>query len=100
MMGKIAEVIVDISHSDIDRVFDYIIPDGLHVSLGDRVRVPFGKNRYSEGYIIRIKDESDVPAGRLKAVDKKLDEIPVITCELTELALWVAEKYHSTKADA
>ena len=38
----IAEVIVDISGSEVDRVFDYSVADAPEVQRGSRVAVPFG----------------------------------------------------------
>ena len=47
----IAEVIVDVMSSEVDRVFDYNIPSSLDdITVGFRVLVPFG-NRKIEGYI-------------------------------------------------
>ena len=45
MFGR---VIVDIASSQVDKVFDYIIPDDCLVSRWYRVLVPFG-NRFIEG---------------------------------------------------
>ena len=39
----IAEVIVDISTSDIDKIFDYIAPPELDLRVGDRVKVQIGR---------------------------------------------------------
>ena len=39
----IARAIVDISTSDVDKVFDYLIPESLDLHVGDRVKVPFGR---------------------------------------------------------
>ena len=42
--GKIvvAEVIVDIAHSDVDKIFDYLC--GEEITAGMRVAVPFGRS--------------------------------------------------------
>ena len=53
----IARVIVDIRNGDVDKIFDYIVPDGMDLHAGDRVLVPFGK-RDTEGYCIAISDDS------------------------------------------
>lgn len=45
----IYKVIVDISNSEVDRVFDY--RSNFPLSPGDRVLVPFGKRKI-EGYVI------------------------------------------------
>ena len=67
----IAEVIVDVANSEVDKIFDYIaIPD---VSIGDRVLVPFGR-RTIEGYVINLKDKSDLPKDKLEEGLNKLKE--------------------------
>ena len=53
----IAEVIVDITASDVDRVFDYNIGN-LNVAVGNRVCVPFA-NRKIEGVVIKIKEKTN-----------------------------------------
>ena len=44
MSQQYADIIIDISHSAIDRVFQYRIPDALleKVQVGSLVEVPFG----------------------------------------------------------
>ena len=49
-----AEVIVDISAGNVDKIFDYDIT-GFDVCEGYRVLVPFGKFKV-EGFIIRVKE--------------------------------------------
>ena len=45
MKQRIAQVVIDINHSKLDRVFDYLIPESLsgQIGVGMPVRVPFGK---------------------------------------------------------
>lgn len=93
----IAKVIVDISASDVDRVFDYIAVDP--VCKGSRVLVPFGK-RSIEGYVIDITDESDVPADKLKAIERCLDDGPIISDEFLRLCEYMTETFHLRKVDA
>lgn len=81
----IAEVIVDVMSSEVDRVFDYNIPSSLsNLTVGYRVKVPFG-NRKIEGYVVGIKDSTDCPLDKLKSIDSILDSFPVIKPELIEL---------------
>lgn len=88
----IAEVIVDVAHSEIDRVFDYSFTDE-NVKIGCRVEVPFGYGT-KEGFVIDIKQTTDVPAGKLKSIKKVLDDFPVINDECLELAKFVKNNYH------
>ena len=67
----IAEIIVDVLSSEVDKVFDYNIPSSFeHITVGFRVLVPFG-NRKIEGYIVNIKDSTDCPPDKLKSIVEK-----------------------------
>lgn len=82
------EVIVDISNSEIDKVFDYIAP--FSVEIGHRVLVPFGR-RQVEGFVVGKKEHSDCKYD-IKDIIMKLDEYPVILPEMLELARYMATK--------
>lgn len=82
----IYEVIVDISNSEVDKVFDYLSP--FPVNIGDRVLVPFGK-RQIEGYIIGEKEKS-VGSYDLKDIIMKLDDFTAITPEMLELTKFMS----------
>lgn len=88
----IAEVIVDISNGEVDRVFDYNVPSALVLKRGMRVSVPFGR-RNIEGYVMKLKESSDLPADKLKSIYSSLDEYAVITEEMFSLMLFMREKY-------
>ena len=99
-MKKIfCEVIVDIAHSNIDRVFDYLMPENMNAGIGYRVLVPFG-NKNIEGIILRFKESTEVPEDRLKAVSSVLDDMPIVTEDQIELAGYLCVKYRTTMAFA
>ncbi len=99
-MKKIfCEVIVDIAHSNIDRVFDYLMPESMNAGIGYRVLVPFG-NKNIEGIILRFKDSTEVPEERLKEVSSVLDDMPIVTEDQIELAGYLCVKYRTTMAFA
>ena len=81
----IAEVIVDISTSEIDKIFDYIVPPDLALQVGDRVKVPFGR-QHTEGFIVRMKDKADT-THPLKPITAKLDPFTPILPEMIDL-MW------------
>lgn len=87
----IAEIIVDVLNSEVDRVFDYICSDDY--KLGQRVLVPFG-NRKIEGYIINFKQSSSYDNSKLKNVIAPLDDYSVITKEMLELSKFMCNKYN------
>ncbi len=84
----IAEVIVDISSSDVDKVYDYIAPEG--VCPGHRVMVPFGRQRL-EGIVLRLKETPDTHHA-LKAIERILDPEPIILPEFLALAEFMRKK--------
>ncbi|MDY2926421.1 MAG: hypothetical protein SOT06_05085, partial [Eubacteriales bacterium] len=52
-----ARVIVDISNTNVDRLFTYSIPDDMQIVSGQRVLVPFGRgNKPIEGIVIELTD--------------------------------------------
>lgn len=81
----IAEVIVDISTSEIDKIFDYIAPPELDLQVGDRVKVPFGR-QHTEGFIVRMKEKADT-THPLKPITAKLDKFTAVLPEMIEL-MW------------
>ncbi len=90
----IAEVIVDVLSSEVDRVFDYNIPESMdNVSIGTRILVPFG-NRKIEGYILAIKDTTDCPPDKLKSIIEPLDCEPLIKAELIELTKYMKDRLY------
>lgn len=80
MAGIIYEVIVDISTSEVDKIFDYSA--AFPVPVGARVLVPFG--RYStEGFVVGTKEKS---TRETKDIIEILDDFAAITPEMIQLA--------------
>ena len=94
-----AEVIIDVQNSEVDKVYDYIIPPSLSLIQGMRVVVPFGK-RVIEGFIIAIKPFSRLAPERLKEIIKPLDSQPVILPEMLKLTKFMVERYNIKIVDA
>ncbi len=76
----IYQVIVDISNSEVDKVFDYSSAEP--VEIGSRVLVPFG-HREIEGFVIGTKEESH---HKTKEIIKVLDDFTAISKEMLGLA--------------
>lgn len=90
-----AQVIVDIAHSQVDRVFEYSCPDGL--KAGSRVKVPFG-GRKIDGFVIGVSPVSSYPADKVKPVAEVFDEPPAILPECLALMERIASRYRVPKA--
>jgi primosomal protein N' (replication factor Y) len=77
----------------VDGTFTYIVPEDIAVTLapGCRVMVPFGRRRMT-GYVVSI--HSDPPGGyRLRKIAALIDEEPMITPVLLDLARWMSGYY-------
>lgn len=94
----IAEVIVDISNSEVDKVFDYSIDGHSEAKEGFRVLVSFGKMQV-EGYIVALKETTDCPPEKLKSIISVIDPYPVINPELMRLCRFMVDKYHLRMVD-
>ena len=69
MLKPYADVIIDITHTAVDRIFQYEIPEELsgQVSLGMKIRAPFGQgNRLQDGYIVGFSEKADYDPLKIK----------------------------------
>ncbi len=107
-MEQYSEVIVDIAHANVDRLFTYRVPQDVHAVAGSHVLVPFGSgNRPREGFVIRVFDESQLPKRDesestvvYKNVLRVIEPYPILTDEQIELAYWMQHSYHCLLVDA
>ncbi len=98
MYKRFADIIIDISTKSLDRPFSYGVPDELldQAKVGSIVEIPFGAgNRMRQGYIIDLKEKTDLKGVTIKAVAKIYDSINVES-ELIQLARWMRHRYVCT----
>ncbi|MBQ9148690.1 MAG: primosomal protein N' [Oscillospiraceae bacterium] len=94
----IAKIAVSAATFAIDKPYSYCVPAELTLQPGQRVMVPFGRgNRRCEGVVLAL--ENGDGAG-LKAVERCLDEQPVLTDYMLRLAAFLRERYFCTFYDA
>ena len=91
----IYSVIVDLSASEVDRIFDYT---GDGYAVGTRVLVDFA-NRRTEGFIVAEKETSDYDLSKLKPIIRPLDDFPAISADLLQLGEFMRNAYHLRWAD-
>lgn len=96
---RYAEVIVDITAEALDRPFTYAIPADMDVGVGDVVKVPFGK-RVLEGYVVALRDETDLPSERIKEIASRKPGARTMLTEQIRLAEWMRVRYNCGLADA
>lgn len=93
-----AQVIVDIVHENVAHTFTYRIPQGMSLSVGQRVEVPFGPRR-KEGVVVALCETTDVPPEKLREVIAPLEDYPAILPAMLKLARRMAEDVHCPLAE-
>ncbi len=88
-----AKIIIDQDAKALDKVFEYRVPEDLQVEVGERVVVPFG-NRSVQGFIVGFADTSEYDAEKIKPIQSKIENFPVIKKEMLELMFHMADKLH------
>ena len=66
-----ADIIIDITHEKLDKVFQYRIPPELEgvLQVGMEVVAPFGKgNKETHGYVIGFSEKADYDLTKIKEV--------------------------------
>ncbi|MFK4760754.1 primosomal protein N' [Microbacterium sp. ZW T5_45] len=97
---RIARVLLDSPLPQLDRLFDYAIPDALgEVPLGVRVRVPLRTaGRVIDGYVVELDDEDDADRP-LSEVESVVSTVPVLPDRLHRLARRVADRAAGSESD-
>ena len=99
MAERYADVIVDISHENVDRPFQYRIPQELSDAVypGVRVHVPFGLgNRDKTGYVVDISGQADYPIEKIKDITSVDDRAITAESGQIQIAYWMKRQYGST----
>lgn len=99
---KYAEIIIDITNENVDKIFHYAIPENIKekICLGMRVFVPFGKgNRIREGYIIGFTDNTDIDEKYIKNIYSLPDEYAIFNDNMIELAKFMSDKYYCSLSE-
>ena len=94
-----AQVIVDITHEKLDKVFEYQIPCELEplIKVGTEVVVPFGKgNRETKGYVIGLSEACEYAPEKVKTSLCVAEKSVAIEGRLVELAAWMKESCGGT----
>ena len=97
----IAAVAVSSATYAIDKPFSYRVPESLLLQAipGARVAVPFGRgNKSVEGIILTVAPGE--PTRGLKAIERVLDDTPLLNDEQMKLALWVSSRFFCTVFEA
>ena len=94
----IAKIAVAAAAFAIDKPYSYRIPDIMALQPGVRVIVPFGRgNRRSEGVVLAVEAGGEED---LKWVERQLDDSPVLSHYMLQMAAFLRQRYFSTMYDA
>ena len=73
------------------RLFDYTVPEGLALTRGQRVQIPFGRQQLT-GLV--VETDSPPPEGiPLKPVTGALESWPALPPETVDLLTWASTYY-------
>ena len=98
-----ADIIVDITHEKLDKIFQYRIPSHLEgmLKIGDEVYIPFGRsNKEIRGYLISFSEKADYDPGKIKEIAGIVEDAAAIEAKLVALAAWMKETYGGTMIQA
>lgn len=98
-----ANIIIDITHEKLDKIFQYRIPEALEkdVQVGTEVIVPFGRgNRETQGYIVGFSETVDYEEEKVKEILRCVPKAVGIEAKLVVLAAWMKEHYGGTMIQA
>ena len=98
-----ANIIIDITHEKLDKIFQYAVPSRLEGTLaaGCEVEVPFGKgNRLTRGYVIGFAEQCDYDPAKIKEIQDISQKGIAIEGKLVALAAWMKDHYGGTMIQA
>lgn len=98
-----ADIIVDISHEQLDRTFQYAVPEKMEqdIDVGVLVNVPFGRgNRTITGYVIELSNEPKLDIDKIKYIDSIVPDKVKAVSRMIKLAAWLKHNYGSTMNQA
>ena len=100
---RFADVIIDISHENLDKTYQYAVPEELEDSIviGTQVVVPFGKgNTRRNGFVLAFSDKPKFPVEKTKSIIQILQHSVVLESQLIALAVYIRETFGATLNDA
>lgn len=98
-----ADIIVDITHEKLDKIFQYRIPKEMERRLqtGMEVLIPFGRaNRETKGYVIGFSEKCNYDPEKIKEITQISQNHIAIEAKLVALAAWMKEHYGGTMIQA
>jgi len=97
-MQKIAKVRILSPLTQLDREFDYLIPEEIPIKFGNLVKVPFGNSKGKLAVVVDVTEESSFN-GELSSIASLESLHSLLTQEQLRLAVQTAERYAGSVSD-
>jgi primosomal protein N' (replication factor Y) len=91
-MPRFAQVVAKSNLIQLDRVFDFVIPDALtdEIAIGQQVSFPFGRSKkLQHGFVVGLSEKSEYATSELDSI---LHPSRVLTPEIYKFARQVADR--------
>lgn len=101
MSARVARVVLESPLPQLDRLFDYRIPNEFAAECvpGVRVRVPLRTgNRIADGFVVEVADEASFP-GDISAIEAVVSPVSVLAPEVWALARAIADRSAGVASD-
>jgi len=96
---RIARVVLDTRLPQLDRIFDYLVPEGMDIAAGVRVTVPLrSQKRVAEGFVVEVVERSE-HKGKLAELASVVSPVPVLGGALWDVAEAIASRSAGSPAD-
>ena len=94
----IAGIAISSAAFAMDKPYSYRVPEGMSLSPGQRVTVPFGRgNIRTEGIVLSLTEGEE---SGLKSVERPLEAEPLLSDYQLRMAAFLRERYFCTFYDA
>ena len=96
-------MIIDIGHPDLDRYFEYAVPDALMpvIREGSSVLVPFGRgSALRKGYVMALTDTCEYDRDKIKPIQEVCEKDVSLEDRQMRLAAWIRHRYGCTMIQA
>ncbi len=94
-----ADVIPGISHKELDKTFQYKVPEDLadQAVPGAFVKVPFGRgNKTINGFIVQLGSEPEIEKDKIKEIIEICSDKDLPESRMIDLAHWMKDEYDTT----
>lgn len=88
-----AKIIIDQDAKALDKVFEYVVPADMDISIGMRVYVTFGK-RILQGFVVDLTENCEYDQSKLKKIISKIEDFSAIKPEMLDLMQFMAKRNH------